>query len=57
MKLNSTRGAIMKEKSPSHTELEASLSGGQGVHRARMYLQHHYGHGVFGNVYLSAGQH
>ena len=23
----------MKEKSPSHTELEASLSGGQGVHR------------------------
>ena len=24
---------------------------------ARMYLQHHYGNGVFGNVYLSAGQH
>ena len=24
---------------------------------ARTYLQPHYGNGVFGNVYLSAGQH
>ena len=24
---------------------------------AGMYLQPHYGNGVFGNVYLSAGQH
>ena len=24
---------------------------------ARTYLQAHYGNGVFGNVYLSAGQH
>ena len=26
-------------------------------HRARTYLQPHYGNGFFGNVYLSAGQH
>ena len=25
--------------------------------KARMYLQPDYGNGVFGNVYLSAGQH
>ena len=24
---------------------------------AQMYLQPHYGNGIFGNVYLSAGQH
>jgi hypothetical protein len=27
------------------------------LERARTYLQPHYGNGVFGNVYLSAGQH
>ena len=26
-------------------------------YHARTYLQPHYGNGVFGNVYLSAGQH
>ena len=28
-----------------------------GLNAARTYLQPHYGNGVFGNVYLSAGQH
>jgi 2-polyprenyl-6-methoxyphenol hydroxylase-like FAD-dependent oxidoreductase len=27
------------------------------IYCARTYLQPHYGNGVFGNVYLSAGQH
>jgi hypothetical protein len=27
------------------------------IDQARTYLQPHYGNGVFGNVYLSAGQH
>jgi hypothetical protein len=27
------------------------------LYHARTYLQPHYGNGVFGNVYLSAGQH
>jgi hypothetical protein len=29
----------------------------QGNEMAQTYLQPHYGNGVFGNVYLSAGQH
>ena len=29
----------------------------QVCRNARTYLQPHYGNGVFGNVYLSAGQH
>jgi hypothetical protein len=50
-------------------DLASTFRGGQGknykfacnqdqqVAMAGTYLQPHYGNGVFGNVYLSAGQH
>ena len=40
----------------AHSHLLSQLDLGLG-HMAGTYLQPHYGNGVFGNVYLSAGQH
>jgi hypothetical protein len=40
-------------KAPKNFEKIAIIE----MHIVRTYLQPHYGNGVFGNVYLSAGQH
>jgi hypothetical protein len=45
-------GLSLKEPRIQNSTTNVVLS-----HFARTYLQPHYGNGVFGNVYLSAGQH
>ena len=41
----------------TNTELTLGLGLHTQTFQGQMYLQLHYGNGIFGNVYLSAGQH
>ena len=45
------------EKKANYSQLILSLKSIRFVNSAWMYLQPHYGNGVSGNVYLSAGPH
>ena len=47
----------IKGYAPSSIYKRQSKPGNKVHNIAGTYLQPHYGNGVFGNVYLSAGQH